>query len=116
MDRVVKGKLRACLAQQNLVEFIHVVTDPRQMEKHLLLPKALAEAEKFHQLFRIISPLESTAEELFNLIGKKSKLGKGKIFDLYLAATMLSNGVGTIYTFNASDFKDVPGITVKKPL
>ena len=37
------------------------------------------------------------------------------IHDLHLAATMLSNGVTKIYTFNTKDFEPIPGIEVMNP-
>lgn len=37
------------------------------------------------------------------------------IHDLHLAATMISNGIKKIYTFNAKDFEPIPGIEVLDP-
>jgi predicted nucleic acid-binding protein len=36
-------------------------------------------------------------------------------FDTLLVATMLGNGVSTIYTYNVGDFTIYPGITVMTP-
>jgi len=48
------------------------------------------------------------------MLGSRSIRG-GKIFDLFLAATMFDNGVRTIYTENEGDFKGLPGIEVINP-
>ena len=116
IERVMDEEIIACLAHQNLVEYIHVVTDKRQVASPLSLSKAALEVGKFTQVFEVIKPVVSTMKEFLFLLRKERILKRGRTFDLYLAATMLSNGVGTIYTFNVSDFKDIPGITVKKPL
>jgi predicted nucleic acid-binding protein len=56
-----------------------------------------------------------TAVEWENLITACSVSGKSS-HDARLAATMLANGVGRILTYNGSDFKRFPGITVLDPL
>jgi hypothetical protein len=40
---------------------------------------------------------------------------RGAVFDLQLAATMLGNGVGKIYTVNRSDFEPFEEIEVLEP-
>jgi hypothetical protein len=39
----------------------------------------------------------------------------GRVFDLQLAATMLGNGVGRIYTYNTSDFEGLGTIDAIPP-
>jgi predicted nucleic acid-binding protein len=51
---------------------------------------------------------------MLDLLAHRSVRG-GRIFDLFLAATMLDNGVHTIYTENVRDFKGLKGIEVINP-
>lgn len=46
---------------------------------------------------------------------KKYDIKKQEIFDTQLVATMLSNGVRRIYTFNKEDFKKYKEIKVITP-
>jgi predicted nucleic acid-binding protein len=48
------------------------------------------------------------------LIKDKKYLGR-RIFDAYLAATMLSNGINIIYTANDNDFEIFKEIEVVNP-
>jgi hypothetical protein len=45
---------------------------------------------------------------MLHLLGAKS-VRRGGIFDVFLAATMLDNGVRRIYTENVKDFNGVSG-------
>jgi len=58
----------------------------------------------------IISPLPSTLSRYFNLTKSKG-VKRGNIFDYYLAATALDNGVDFILTNNADDFSEIEGFT-----
>lgn len=114
--KVQRGGQAACLAQQNLLEFVHVITSPRRIEKPLSLTEATREVKNLTQVFEVIYPQESTWRIFLNLLEEKKRLSTGRIFDFYLAATVLSNGLGIIYTVKTSDFKGVPGIKAINPL
>ena len=51
---------------------------------------------------------------MLNLLGSKS-VRSGKIFDVFLAATMLDNRVRSIYTENIDDFEAIDGIEAINP-
>lgn len=62
----------------------------------------------------VICPLQTT---FFTFSGLLAKYGasKKRIFDLYLIATALDNGILSICTWNIKDFYDITEINVKTP-
>jgi predicted nucleic acid-binding protein len=112
---VLAGKIPAALSTQNLVELYSTITHPTK----ILRPLPVVEANKIirdylDSPFKIIYPNEGTIEELFELTSSADTHG-GKIFDVFLVATMLSNNVDTIYTNNEKDFLRFKGIKVINP-
>jgi predicted nucleic acid-binding protein len=104
-DSVNNGNLIAAITPQNLLEFYSVITNQAKNKKADSSKEAIAEIKKY-----LLSPFElivPTGKEL----GIIAKLLKGRdligrrIFDVYLVATMLSNGIRTIYTANERDFE-----------
>lgn len=63
----------------------------------------------------MIYPTPSTWPLIVNTLLKQRPISGLGIHDLHLAATMLSNGVQRIYTFNARDFRGLEGIEVIIP-
>ena len=63
---------------------------------------------------KLILPKETTVTRMLHLLGAKS-VRRGGIFDVFLAATMLDNGVRRIYTENVKDFNGVSGIDAINP-
>jgi predicted nucleic acid-binding protein len=98
-DQAAGGQFDACIAAQILTEFYAVVTDPRRFQP------ALAPSQ---------APKETTVTRMLNLLGSRS-VKAGRIFDIFLAATMLDNGVQRIYTENVSDFQGIAGIDAINP-
>ena len=46
----------------------------------------------------------------------KASLIKGiRLFDLYLAATLMSSGIDLIYTYNERDFQGIEGLRIWRP-
>ena len=115
-DQAASGQIDACVAAQVLGEFYAVVTDPRRFQPALTANQARGELQNYlSSRLRVILSKETTVARMLHMLGSRSVRG-GKIFDLFLAATMLDNGVRTIYTENESDFKSLPGIEVINPL
>jgi hypothetical protein len=75
------------------------VDNPRTQEE------ALEEVKKYLQSGRIgkIYQESATGEVMLDLM-KRYPIKRQEIFDLQLVATMLSNQVSRIYTFNRDDF------------
>lgn len=96
---------------QNLTEFYAIVTDKKRIK--IPLPPRIAVRElnillnKFS--LEVVSPNLKTKELWFDLLKTKDVRGQ-IVHDIFLAATLLSNGVNTLITENAGDFKGVVGL------
>lgn len=113
--KVVGEELDAVVAVQNLLEFFSTITNPSRINK----PQNPQTAKKsclayFGSGFKIIYPKEDGLEMALDLAKEHDIKGR-KIFDVYLVATMLSNGIGTIYTANEQDFEVFDEIEVINP-
>ena len=101
------------IAQQNILETLRVMTHPKYPNP-IISRKLIGKIEKFVFNLNLISPKVDTLFYTLGLI-KKFKLKGNKIFDAYLVATMLTNGVKKIATDNVSDFEKYKGIEVFNP-
>ncbi len=110
------GQIDVALAQQNILEFYSVITNPRQVEKVLNTTDIQWVINEFlnSEDFTFIYPHNSTLARAIEL-AKKHQINKANIFDAYLAATMLDNEVETIYTDNEKHFRIFKGIEVINP-
>ena len=87
-------------------EFLHVVTDPRRFEEPLSMPEAIqriGEIWESEEVVRILPSSEvmpRTLELLADL-----RLGRKRILDTALAATLESAEVRRLATFNPGDFR-----------
>jgi len=97
------------VAQQNILEFSHVL-----MRTYGISPTEVVEDSKaILEDFSLITPLPSTLPLFLSFVEETNK--KNVVHDLYLAATMLDNGISTIITANEQDFLSIPGISVYNP-
>jgi predicted nucleic acid-binding protein len=114
-DQAAGGQFDACIAAQILTEFYAVVTDPRRFQPTLTSSQAQRELRTYlSSPLKLILPKETTVTRMLNLLGSRS-VKAGRIFDIFLAATMLDNGVQRIYTENVSDFQGIAGIEAINP-
>lgn len=115
-DKGLKGELSLCITPQILNEFYANVTNPKQVDIPLSQEEARLEMEKyFHseQILKIHPQPHSTRIVLEFL--QKYTVVRQEIYDLYLVATMLSNSVTHIYTYNNKDFSQYSEIKVLNP-
>jgi toxin-antitoxin system PIN domain toxin len=115
-DAVTESRVSACITYQNLLEFFAIVTNPRRVARPLSAAWARKVLERYlaHPSFRLIRPTEETGAWLLRLLAKVPVKGAG-VFDLFLAATMLTHDITAIATFNAEDFSRIPGVEVFDP-
>jgi len=111
----LKGNQSFAVAEQILLEWYSVVTSNRQS----FTPLAPNQAHKFLKRYTdsnltIIQPTRDTFNHFVSIAGRPPVRGKD-IFDRYLAATALSNGIATILTENIKDFAGIPGLTAVNP-
>ena len=95
------GKLE--VAHQNIFETIRVLTHPK-FPKPMKISETIETIEGILKGCRIISPDYRTHRITLELI-KKYQITSDQVFDAYLAATALANGIDTIATDNIRDFK-----------
>jgi predicted nucleic acid-binding protein len=113
--RPLPGDSMPRLAAQILTEFYAVVTDPRRFQPALTPGQAQREIRTYlFSTFKLILPRETTVTRMLNLLGSRS-VRAGRIFDVFLAATMLDNWVQRIYTENLDDFQGIHGIEASNP-
>ena len=96
------GGIHLCVCPQVLVEFFSVVTNPKRMTGKPLEPKeALEEVKRilYSENIAMICPEGDALNKTIEL-SEKYVLKGPKIFDAQIVATMLSNGVEQIYTFD----------------
>jgi len=118
-DRGQQGEIPVCIAPQVLSEFFAIVTrGGKHRASHPMSPtEAAVEVRKYldAEHIRKIYPTPTTWPTILSFLEQHPVTGQN-IHDLHLAATMLSNGVTKIFTFNATDFEPIPGIEVLDPL
>ncbi len=89
-----------------LHEFVHVITDGRRFDPPVTMAEALAVARLFlgRSNFECIGASETILFEAFDLL-EHHGLGRKRIADTVLAATLLHHGVSELITCNPKDFE-----------
>lgn len=110
LNGLVNGSEKFVLTWQVLMEFYAVVTSAGKKIK-VPVDKAWKFIESLLESGNVglIYPNKNTNKFLKQILVKKKCIGS-KVFDLFLAATLLSNGVETLITENSGDFKGVGGL------
>ena len=116
-DRGFRGEIRLVVTPQILMEFFAVVTSPRRVTLSRSSEEACEEVEKYVRADHIqkIYPDSAALERTLGLLKRYSQVTRQDIFDLFLAATMLANGITQIYTYNQEHFTRFEGIEVLTP-
>jgi toxin-antitoxin system PIN domain toxin len=94
-----------CVAPQNLAELLAIVTDPRRVAKPRSIETAVEAVRQLMALPGLVLlpvPLD-VCHRLAAIVQKYTVKGQ-RVFDAFLVATMLGNGITRLWTFNASDF------------
>lgn len=97
------------LTPQVIHEFLHVVTDPRRFENPLDMPRALKmvhalwDAEETVRILPVVETVPRTVELM-----SRFQLGRKRILDTALAATLELAGVWRLATCNPVDFQIFP--------
>ncbi len=99
----------AVITQQNLIELSAVLT-----RRGLRIEEAEMYLRSFAEVIPVLRPTHATIEIFLKQIKKRSVKG-AKVFDIYLVATLLSNKVTTLYTYNEKDFIEIEEISLWKP-
>ena len=115
-EKGLRGEISLCICPQILNEFFAIVTDQRRANNPRTQSEALLEIEKyFHSqnIFKIY-PGPDIIEKTIELL-RRYEISRQKIFDLQLVATMFSNNVKHLYTYNQGDFSQFNEVEVLTP-
>jgi len=117
VNRTARGELEIGISPQVVGELYATITNPRKASHPLPPNEAIAaitsiwEAENIQRIF----PKQQTLELTLDLV-KHYQLKSMDFFDAQIVATMLDNGVSTIYTVNERDFAMFEEIKAVNPL
>lgn len=114
VQAALDGRVPGVLVPQVLLECFATVSSPRRIPSPVDAP----EAWRWVEILRTGLPVLEVRPEALMLLGQllTSRPVRGSaIFDLFLAAQMRSHGVGTICTYNVTDFARLPGIEALTP-
>jgi predicted nucleic acid-binding protein len=104
------------LVPQVLHEFLHVATDPRRFRKPLPMSEAIHRAKYLWEsddVVRVV-PGPDVVPRAYDLL-EKHGLGRKRILDTVLAATMEAAGIRRLATFNRKDFEVFPFLEIVSP-
>jgi len=102
-------KQTAVITQQNIIELTVVLT--RRGVSIEITKKYL---QNFIEVMPVLKPTSDTIKIFLEQLNKKPVKGI-KLFDLYLASTLLSNGVNMLYTYNKKDFIGIENLRIWEP-
>ncbi|MDA2925086.1 PIN domain-containing protein [Acidobacteria bacterium AH-259-L09] len=105
------------LTSQVIFEFLHVCTDARRFEHPLSMEAALHVVRELWdgpEVVRIL-PAPIVVHRTVELL-EQLRLGRKRILDTALAATLEAAGVACLATFNREDFQVFPFLEVITPV
>jgi len=108
--------VRCVVTPMVLHEFVHVVTDARRFHRPVAMPEALAVARLYleHENVECASVDGDALRDAFEWI-ERYKLGRKRIADTLLAATLIRCGAKEIITCNSDDFRVFDGLAALDP-
>jgi predicted nucleic acid-binding protein len=100
-----------------LQEFVHVVSDPRRFEPVVPMSEALALANGYlgRTNVQCLAVDDSACRLAFQLL-ERHGLGRNRIADCLLAATLLEQGVHRLATFDVRDFALFAPLRASEPV
>lgn len=106
-----------CLTPRVLNEFVHIVTDPRRFDAPLTVDQALQVARGYggRSNVQILAENEESMVLAWELM-QTHRLGRNRLADTFIAATLLSAGVTDLVTCNVDDFRIFEALTLHDPL
>jgi predicted nucleic acid-binding protein len=116
-DQGVQGDISVAVSPQILFEFFAVITNPRRVTQPRSPQEAREEMEKYLQAPTILKiyPGEDIINRVMALLQQHPQITRQDIFDCVLVATMHTNGVRRIYTYNRQHFTPFADIEVLTP-
>ena len=116
VDQGIGRGRRVGLTHQVLYEFVHVVTDPRRFERPMSMTAAVDFVRRLwtaKEVARVV-PRVGVVPRVCGLV-ETLKLGRKRVLDTALAATIESAGIASIATFNSKDFSVFSFLRIEDP-
>jgi len=106
LQRLLTDGHDLAVAPQMLAEFIHIVTDPKRMPQPLSMADAIGRAEHWWQAAEVVRVFPD-GQAVTDFLGWLSchQLGRKRLLDTLLAATLHQAGVRRLITNNERDFR-----------
>lgn len=103
---VLDARVPLALAPQVLAEFIHIVTDPRRFQKPLTMAEAIAKTRFWWDASEVrhVLPTDDSTRVALDWL-QQHQLGRKRILDTQLAASLWTTGVRRLVTSNPDDFR-----------
>ena len=109
IEEIAKGKIFGVITPQNILEYISVVTSKKRLSKSVEIDSAIKAIEGFIESgIDIVYPTKESTQLALKFAEKTGISGR-KIFDFYLAATLIENDIKFLITANSSDFEKFGG-------
>lgn len=112
-EKIKNNEFQPVVAQQNILEAQNTLIKDYKLDKNEVLESIFSIIYSFE--FIVINPQINTLKIYKNILDNNT-VKRNDIFDLYLAATMISNSVKRIYTGNTKDFQGIKDIEAVNPL
>jgi len=116
IENELEGGGRLGLAPQVLHEFLHICTDARRFEKPIPMKLAVSRARELwrsREIDRIV-PRQEILDRTLELL-EINRLGRKRILDTALAATLEAAGIRRLATLNGQDYRIFPFLEVVEP-
>lgn len=115
-DHIYNGRNFIALTPTVLFEFLHIVSDKRRFERPLTFAQALDRGEQIWHGKEVVrlELTETTVTATIDLL-REYRLGRNRILDTALAATLLNNNISHLLTANVDDFTVFPFLKVINP-
>ena len=116
-NHVHESQGRIGLVPQVVFEFLHVVTDSKRFDNPMSMPKATALIRNLWQAAEVVHivPTPAVVTRSLELLDEL-KLGRKRLLDTALAATLEAGGVARLATLNERDFAVFPFLEIVSPL
>ena len=116
LDRLADPDTWLVLTPMILHEFVHVVTDARRFEPPVEMSEAISIARNYlaRENVECLDVGEAEMQRALDLLDRH-QLGRRRIADALLAATLIESRVDTLFTCNEKDFAVFDGLKLVDP-
>jgi predicted nucleic acid-binding protein len=103
------------ISRQIIREYLAYLTRPQIIGNPVPVSMLLPQVRKFLIRFQVAEEGPGGSEKLFSIL-ESIKIGGKQIHDANIIATMMTNGISRLFTFNMDDFKRFSGLITLIPL